>query len=217
MIKTAIFDVDGTLLNSTEMWKTLGERYVLSLGKTPASDLSERLRELSLDSAAKLLKMEYGLSFSEREIVSQTIGLTENFYRAEVTAKIGAEALLKRLCERGITLKILTSGNAKLAKAALERLNLLGFFDEIIGNADKSTAADFLKICENPHEALVFEDALYAVKSAKSAGFITCAVCDFSEKNAEILWKTADFYENNLADYAEKIDEILKIVENRIF
>ena len=58
MIKTAIFDVDGTLLNSTEMWRTLGERYVKSLGKQPAKDLSERLRELTLNGAAALVKRE---------------------------------------------------------------------------------------------------------------------------------------------------------------
>lgn len=210
MIKTAIFDVDGTLLDSNGMWRTLGERYVKSLGKQPAKDLSERLRELTLVSAAALVKREYKLPFSEREIVLQIIGLTENFYRDEVTAKNGAKALLERLCEHGTTLKILTSGKAQLVETALKRLNLFGYFADINGNANKSTAADFLKICDNPRETVVFEDALYAVKSAKSAGLRTCAVFDGYEPNAAELCKVSDFYEHDLTGYLDKIEDILR-------
>lgn len=46
MIKYAIFDLDGTIFDSSEMWKTLGEEYLKLLGKTPAPDLAHRLNTM---------------------------------------------------------------------------------------------------------------------------------------------------------------------------
>ncbi|MCH5196300.1 MAG: HAD hydrolase-like protein [Oscillospiraceae bacterium] len=215
MIKAAIFDLDGTLLDSNGMWNDLAGRYLRSLGKTPAPDLYKRLREFSLECSAKIVKSEYCLSFSEAEIMEQVMELCAEFYRSEVRPKNGARELLKRLSERNIEMKILTSSYAELAKAALERLELIDFFNEIYGGADKSTPSAFLSASPNPHETLVFDDALYAVKSAKAAGFTVCAVYDETEKNAEELRKTADLYRQNVGDYVMDIDEILKVAEKR--
>ena len=41
MIKGAIFDLDGTLLDSMFIWDTIGEDYLRSLGKEPHEDLKE--------------------------------------------------------------------------------------------------------------------------------------------------------------------------------
>lgn len=213
MIKTAIFDLDGTLLDSNGMWETLAERYILSLGKTPENGLTERLRELSLESSARVVKSEYCLPFSEDEIMSQVMELCAEFYKNEVLPKNGVRELLEQLSERNIEMKILTSSYAELAKAALERLGLLEFFIGICGGADKSTSGAFLSASPNPRETLVFEDSLYAVKTAKATGFITCAVYDAFEKNQEELQKNAEFYRQNIGDYVRAVDEILEFAE----
>lgn len=214
MIKYAIFDLDGTLLDSNGMWETLAERYVLSLGKTPAPDLYKRLRELSLKSSARIVKSEYCLSLSEDEIMAQVMEMCAEFYRSEVLPKSGARRLLECLSERKIKMKILTSSYEGLAKAALERMEFSEFFEEICGGADKSAPNAFLSISENPLETLVFEDSLYAVKTAKKAGFITCAVYDACEKNARELKITADHYRMNVGEYVGDIEEILGIAGN---
>ncbi|MCH5208846.1 MAG: HAD family phosphatase [Oscillospiraceae bacterium] len=215
MIKAAIFDLDGTLLDSNGMWNDLAERYLISLGKTPADDLSEKIWELSMKSAVSLVKREYDIPLSEDEIIEQLTQMSEDFYKNEVKAKKGARELLEKLSERNIEMKILTSSDAELAKAALERLGLMEFLVGIIGGADKSTPSAFLSASPNPRETLVFEDALYAVKSAKAAGFTVCAVYDETEKNAEELRKTADHYRLNVGEYVGDIDEILGLAEKR--
>lgn len=63
MIKSAIFDVDGTLLDSMKIWDDAGERYLSSVGKTAENGLSEKLCDMSLTEGAEYMKKQYALSF----------------------------------------------------------------------------------------------------------------------------------------------------------
>ena len=46
MLKGAIFDLDGTILDSMFIWDTIGEDYLRSLGKEPKENLKETNPEL---------------------------------------------------------------------------------------------------------------------------------------------------------------------------
>ena len=52
MIQGAIFDADGTLLDSMGMWDTVGERYLASLGIPARPGLREILFPMSLTQCA---------------------------------------------------------------------------------------------------------------------------------------------------------------------
>lgn len=87
MIKSAIFDVDGTLLDSMKIWDNAGERYLSSVGKTAENGLSEKLCDMSLTEGAEYMKKQYALSFSTDEIVSGVLKIIEDFYFYEVGLK----------------------------------------------------------------------------------------------------------------------------------
>ena len=70
MIKSAIFDIDGTLLDSSPMWEELGERFLLAYGVKPHRGLSDRLLRLSLKDGAALLSREYTVDMSAEEILA---------------------------------------------------------------------------------------------------------------------------------------------------
>ena len=52
----SIFDVDGTILDSMEVWNTLASRYIRSLKKEPEENLDEIVSEMSLEQSATYLK-----------------------------------------------------------------------------------------------------------------------------------------------------------------
>lgn len=210
MIKYAIFDLDGTLLDSSEMWQTLGARYLELAGVVPEEGLAEKLAEMSLPESARYLRATYRLSYSAEEIVRRFSRMTEQFYKEQVTLKDGALRLLNELKSRCVKMSIATAGDAALGMAALRRLGAAEFFSGAVSCTEygaKTSPEVFLAAAELihavPYETVVFEDSLHAVRSAKKAGFITAAVYDISESCQDELKKIADHYARTLDELTE--------------
>ena len=70
MLKGAIFDFDGTLVDSMFIWETFGEDYLRSLGKEPKENLREAFATFTLEQAAEYYRQNYGVTLSVEEIVS---------------------------------------------------------------------------------------------------------------------------------------------------
>lgn len=206
MIKGAIFDVDGTLLDSMHIWDTIGEDYLRSLGYEPKENLNEKFKRLSLHQAAEYYRSEYGVALSVQEICDEVNRWIDRFYREEVQLKPGVESFLQRLSERGVKLCIATATDEHLVRAALDRCGVLGFFSGIYtctgvgsGKDEPYIYRSALEHLGTPRgETIVFEDALYALKTAKADGFVAAAVYDGHEREQQELQALADYY---LPDY----------------
>ncbi|MGN0650355.1 MAG: HAD family hydrolase [Oscillospiraceae bacterium] len=208
IIKGAVFDLDGTLLDSTGMWDELDGIYLRSLGKEPLEGLSERLHPLTLLQAAELIQSEYKLSQTPEEILTAILSLAENFYRYEAQLKSGAAELLERLCAAGIPMCVCTANTTELTKASLERLGVWRYFCGCVtcsqyGGKDSDAIFRAAAGClgTNPGQTIVFEDSLHALTTAKNAGFLTAAVFDRAESRQEQLKATADVYLTSLDEF----------------
>lgn len=208
--KGAIFDLDGTLLDSMPFWEHLGSEYLKVKGINPPKNIDQILKTMSLQQSAEYLKKEYFISGSEDEIIKEIIGLIENQYRLKVPLKTAVLPFLNRLYINNVRMCIATATEQNLAKAALDRLSAAKFFEFILTCSEagmgKDTPEFFLKALEllnTPiHQTIVFEDALHAIKSAKAAGFPVAAVYDKSsyEDQKEMI-SIADIYLNSFEDW----------------
>lgn len=203
MIRAAIFDLDGVLLDSMSIWKDLGVRYILGKGLKPLPGMSETLFAMSMEQGAAWLKENFALPVSEKEIVEDLEKMLQEFYYFEVKAKPGALQLLEELLHSDIRMAAATSSPRAHVTRALDRNGLLSYMEAIyttgeIGESKHSpliydTAARALDA--RPEETLVFEDSLYALETAKKAGYKTVGVYDADgESRQDVLKKTADLY-----------------------
>lgn len=202
VIAGAVFDLDGTLLDSMGIWQSLGRDYLKSLGVIAPESLDEKLQSLSLEQAAVYMKDEYHLEQSVSQIVEGIAQLIADFYQTEASLKPGVQEFLVRLKEAGIPMCVLTATAQELAEAALFRTGVLPYFEAVLSctsaKESKNQPGAFKTACQllktAPENTLVFEDALYALRAAEQAGCQTVGIYDRFEPQPEALRETADLW-----------------------
>lgn len=151
MIQGAIFDLDGTLLDSMSIWDTIGEDYLRSLGIETRENLRETFKTFTLEQSAWYYREHYGVTLSVTEIIDGINDMVENYYIEIVPLKPGVKEFLTNLHNRGVKMCIATVTDRHLVEAALKRCGVREFFSEIF------TCAQIGKSKEDPaiyHEAL---------------------------------------------------------------
>ena len=103
MIKGAIFDVDGTLLDSMPTWHDLGSRYLRRLGLDAEPGLNEKLFTLSFEEGAAYMRERYHLPQDPAEIIQEILHMIADFYAEEVDFKPGMQSLLDFLTQLDTT------------------------------------------------------------------------------------------------------------------
>ena len=68
MIKCAIFDADGTLINSLHLWRQADEEYMASIGRRLDPEVYKKFEKLTYRQSVSYLKRHYGLEQTEDEI-----------------------------------------------------------------------------------------------------------------------------------------------------
>lgn len=205
-IRGAIFDMDGTLADSMSIWLTVASEFLKSRGKTPAPDIDKRMYDKSVFDTVDVFRSEYGIEGSDEEIMKSVYSFVEKRYEDAVGLKDGVIELLDYLKDKGIPMCIATATDKYISEPATMRLGIRPYMKEIftvkeIGKG-KSHPDIYYKAAEllgtNPSETVVFEDALYAVKTAKAAGFKVVGIHeDGYASDWEDVKKTADLSVNS--------------------
>ena len=201
-IKCAIFDFDGTLFDSMFIWDNVGEIYLHSLGKEPKASMREDVRTLSLYQSACYFKEEYGIVLSVEEIMAGINQIIEHFYIYEVQPKASVVTFLNELKQQGIFMCIATASDRYQIEAALKRCGMEEIFETIFTCTEVGHGKDEPEIFRKAMEhfdadrsnTVVFEDALHAIQTAKTDGFIVASVFDSSEKRQDKIRDISDCY-----------------------
>ena len=215
MIQGAIFDLDGTLVDSMRIWDNILTDYLDARGLSWEPQILQDIATMGLMESAAYVQKKYTLPYAPKEIVTQWEAMVFRLYAEEVKAKPGAVACVKALREAGVPCCIATSNFRKSTQAALRHIGLEEEFariltaDEVGGNKSQPdiylAAAQYLDAA--PQQCLVVEDMLEAVRTAKNAGFWVCAVYDETSSRGveQQLREAADFYVKNLTEVLQKL------------
>ncbi|MBQ8004569.1 MAG: HAD family phosphatase [Oscillospiraceae bacterium] len=192
-INAAIFDMDGTLTDSMQVWRTVGSEFLKSQGVIPREDVDRRFCSMSVYDAVRFMKEEYGIEGSHDEVTDAINKTVEAKYKYEVPIKDGVFELLSELDSMDIPMCIATATEKYMADAALRRLGIRHFFKDIFTSRETGVGKEapdiYLRGCAlfgtEPHETAVFEDSFVAAGTAKRAGFIVAGLYD---KSFEYKW-----------------------------
>ena len=214
-VDAAIFDMDGTLLDTMRYWRYTTLEFLLAHG-LPVRD--EDLLRMH-DTSSRRFLLDYaareGLDFgSEREMIAELEGYMNRHYLYDAKLKPGVPELLDRLIGHGFRLCVATGSPREYARNGLGRLGVLDRFEFVTDNYEepvtKAEPAYFDLVAKRlgtaPERCVVFEDALYAMESAKAAGCQVVAIEDSTaRRQREDIQKVADRY---VRRWSELWDEI---------
>ena len=205
-ISTAIFDMDGTLIDSLMLWdviwKTFGKRYLNDDTFAPSKADDKAVRTVPLQDAMELIHANYGIGANGAELVSVANELSADFYANSVKLKAGVKEFLEECYKSGIKMCIASATAPEMISVALEHCGITRYFSEIfsctmLGKGKDSPdiymlARDFLGSAVE--ETCVFEDSLVAIETASQAGFLTVAIYDRFNYGQEKMKQIATAY-----------------------
>lgn len=212
-IKAAIFDFDGTLVDSMYVWSKVDEEFLARRGIRVTDEYTDKMRSMFFEIAASYTRETYHLQESVEEIMNIWLEMAHSEYSLNVKAKSFAREYILSLRENGVRIGMATSNNPYLLMPCLELNGMNGLFDAICYTSEvgvnKSNPDIYLytagKLGVRAEQCVVFEDIIEGLRSASSAGMKTVAVYDPSnEAYKEEIIKAADKF---ILSYSEMLDE----------
>ena len=205
-IKAAIFDMDGTLVDSLKVWNVLwakaGEKYLGDPQFLPSAEDDKKVRTLTLKDAMALIHANYELAESADALFKYATQVMIDFYNEEVELKDGVLAFLEHCKSHGVKMCIASATAPDLIELALRHCGIEAYFSKIFscgtigkGKSEPDVfllAADFLG--EGIANTWVFEDSLVAIETAVKIGMPTVGIYDRFNFGHERLRKIATEY-----------------------
>lgn len=217
-MKAAIFDMDGTLVDSLMVWDVLwsamGEKYRNDSDFRPSTEDDKKVRTLILADAMELIHKNYGLGDSGAELLQLANDFMKDFYANTVTLKKDVPAFLKHCKEQGVKMCIASATAPDLIAVALKHCGIESYFSKIFSCAEVGKGKEepdvFLKACdhfgEKMEETWLFEDSLVAIKTAVKIGMPTVGIYDaYNFGQAEI--------KELATEYIADGESLLKLIE----
>lgn len=183
-ILAAIFDLDGTIIESENAWGEAFVKVLSSLGIRPETAHPETTGASVKDNWARIVP-KYNIKTTKTPDELEVLTYLE--YQKlipEIELREGAVELIADLKDRGAEVALATSSNWETTDKILERLNIKGLFDSLTTSEEvfdqKPSPEIFIKTAEKlnlePADCLVFEDSGPGVKAAKDAGMKVVAI-----------------------------------------
>ncbi|MFR2128403.1 MAG: HAD family hydrolase [Eubacterium ventriosum] len=208
-IEGAVFDLDGTLLDSSWVWEKVDEKFLGDRGFQVPDDYVDEISPLGAERAAVYTIERFGLNEDKDDIVREWIEMAKKEYATEVVCKPYSKVFLEEIHKLNIKMAVATSSDRELFMKTLEREGILKYFQKIVTVDEVERGKGYPDIYEeaarrikvNPHKCLVFEDILAGVTGASLGEFNVVAV--FDEKSKHNWEKIKSISKYSINDYKE--------------
>ena len=183
--KAAIFDFDGTIAHSLDIWKTVDDIFFARRGLTYAPDYAHQLSILGFEDGARYTIEMYGLNDTPEQICAEWNQLGRELYQTKVNLRPYAEAYVTALADMKIPIGLATTNRPYVLEAVAPRINLDALFPvrvygQDVAHKTKQDPDIYLECARrlnvSPHECAVFEDIPTGIQTARRAGMTTVAV-----------------------------------------
>jgi len=207
--KYVIFDFDGTLVDSMQMWQNLDNEILGKHGIVPDTFVKNKIKTLSITETAAFFRTRYTLDMTTEELVKEILDLAAYKYENEIKLKPYVKSLLSQFRREGVKMCIATASTRKNVEKVLNMYGIRGHFDFIVTGEEVDLGKEHPQIYLNcadrfgvkPEEILVFEDVYHAVLTASNAGFNVIAVYDECAKDD--IFKISQIAYGYINDFSE--------------
>ena len=205
-IKGAIFDMDGTLVDSLMLWDIIWKKfgdYFCKDGIFEPSDADNKaVRTMTLKDAMDYIHMQYNIGKSGDELLETANEIIIGFYSEKVMLKEGVAEFLEYLNNNGVKMCIASATDTELIKIAIKHCNIENYFTDIISCAEIGKGKDkpdiYLKALEclgtSLDETYVFEDSHIAICTSGKLGIKTVGIYDKYNCGQDEIKKDSTIY-----------------------
>ncbi len=216
-LRCAIFDMDGLLFDTENLFLLLAEETEREIGYKIPRELHLEAIGRTFEDVRRIFSRELGEDFPYQEFFSRT---KERVYRRierdGMPIKEGVVECFAALKERGLPLILASSSPVRMIEKYLAETKMRGDFSIIVGGDEvekgKPAPDIFLRAAEKaeapPKDCIVFEDSNNGVRAAHAAGMRPVMIPDIREADAEVRTMAYRIYPS-LMEAAGHMDELL--------
>jgi len=182
-IGAVVFDLDGVILESEEIWDDVRERYVRDRGGRYDDDAQRAMMGMSSTEWSRFINEELGVEATPAEINADVVELMSARYREQLPLIPGAREAVERMA-RVFPLAIASSSNRPLISVALELAELTQLFRATVSSEEvdrgKPAPDVYLEAARRlgvePERSAAIEDSHSGIASAQAAGMTVVAI-----------------------------------------
>jgi HAD superfamily hydrolase (TIGR01509 family) len=202
----AIFDIDGTLVDSLgvweKLWEMLGERYFGDKSFRPSDEDAKSYRTMLLADVIKNVSKKYNMTSNDADALEFLREFLHHYYRESVTLKNGCIELLEALTKRGVKLGVASANDKEMLGYVLDIMGIKKYFSCVLSCDDVGCGKERPDVYVAAMNALgtplsetaVFEDSVTAVETAKRYGFKVVGIFDKNNHSQERIKALSDVY-----------------------
>lgn len=179
-----IFDFDGTIADSGDIWRQVDRIFLAERGLTYTPDYSLAMAALGFGEGAEYTIEHFGLDEDPQDICNEWNRMGAELYRDSVNLRPGAQAYIERLRRLGVPVALATTNDESVLASMVPRVRVDELFDTCVHRAEVARSKHFpdiyleaaRRLGADPARCLVFEDITPGVLSSQAAGMTACGV-----------------------------------------